>query len=644
LAGILIVKRLFICQCRKLLLLSVLFCLLACLVAPASGSESEIPDDPQPTDQLEFINAVASPFIEPDKTLEKSTKKNRVLMLDIGYEALLVRIHLIRAAQKSLLIQTLIWSNDEVGRLMMYELIQAAKRGVKVRVLIDHIASEKNLEIAAFLATVEPNLQIKIYNPVGAAIPKKKINPTLVEKIYSIATGFDQINQRMHNKLFIVDGMIGITGGRNYENAYFDQARGLNYKDRDILIMGSVVTGMSESFNKFWEFRHTYLLSDLQDVQISKKRGEIRNWSSRPGFRLHNLFGDIEEKASDYDSIRRIFTDKLREVEHAYFIADDPGKNNKKWFGRFKGAGRITYELASLVSKANKSIVIQTPYLVLSKPAIKLFRKLRTKHPDLAIKVVTNSLAATDSWFTYAASFKQKQLYLTELGFLIYETKPRPGDLQLFMPTYASLISRPLTPSEKEKYTPKSTMWDQLDEPLDFDNSSNDTHEANIPQAKDALQGEPYFCLHAKSMVIDDEISFIGSYNLDPRSENLNTEVGLVIRDKKIAALLKAAIEKDMDPRNSWVIAKRKIPLNLDEANSVLVWLSRIMPIDPWPIRYASAYELIEGRDIVPPGHESFYENYKSVGSFPEVTAERSDKIIGAVMFKTFGSFLYPLL
>ena len=637
-------KRLFIFQCRKLLTFSVLFGLLACLVAPASGFESEIPDDPSPTDQLEFVNPVASPFIGPDKTLQKLTKKNRVLMLDIGYEALLVRIHLIRAAQKSISIQTLIWSNDEVGRLMMYELIQAAKRGVKVRVLIDHIASEKNLELATFLATVESNLQIKLYNPVGAAIPKKKINPTLVEKIYSLATGFNQVNQRMHNKLFLVDDMIGITGGRNHENAYFDKARGLNYKDRDILIMGPAVTGMSKSFKEFWEFRHTYLLSGLQDVQKSNKRGAVRNWSSRPGFRLHNLFADIEKQASDYDFIKRIFTDKLQEVEHAYFISDDPGKNNKKWFGRFKGAGRITIELASLVSKANKSVVIQTPYLVLSKPAIRLFRELRSKRPNLAIKVATNSLAATDSWYTYAASFKQKQVYLTELGFLVYEMKPRPGDMQLFMPTYESLVSRPLTPSENEQYNASSTMWSQLDEPLDFDNSGNDTHVANIHQAKDALQGEPYFCLHAKSMVIDDEISFIGSYNLDPRSENLNTEVGLVIRDKKIAALLKTAIEKDMEPQNSWVIAKRKIPLNLDEANSALVWLSRLMPIDPWPIRYASAYELIEGRDIVPPDHESFYDNYKSVGSFPEVTSERSDKIIGAVMFKTFGGFLCPLL
>jgi hypothetical protein len=145
-------------------------------------------------------------------------------------------------------------------------------------------------------------------------------------------------------------------------------------------------------------------------------------------------------------------------------------------------------------------------------------------------------------------------------------------------------------------------------------------------------------------MVVDDEIAFIGSYNLDPRSENLNTEVGLVITDRNFAALLQAAIAKDMEPQNSWVIAKREIPLNLDDVNAILVWLSGTMPIDPWPIRYASAFELIEGRNPVLPQHADFYNNYRSVGSFPEVAGERSDKIFGALIFKTFGKYLTPLL
>jgi putative cardiolipin synthase len=621
-----------------------LLAFLACYATPSFSIDPTIPDDPAPSTEIVFENAIKSPFLERAEYLQQPNSKNHVFTFDIGSEALLARIHLIRAAQRSISIQTLIWSNDEVGRLIMYELIQAAKRGVLVRVIVDHIASEKNLEVSTFLASVHPNLQIKIYNPIGPAIFKKKINPTLLEKMFSLVTGFDKLNQRMHNKVFLIDDVIGITGGRNHENTYFDQARGLNYKDRDILVMGPVVNNMSANFEKFWDYRHAYLLQELLDVQNSQRKGDFRTWSSRLGFRLNELFTDIERRASEYDYIKQHFTDHLLEVEHVLFIADAPGKNKKKWLGRFKGAGRITLELAKLVEKAKEKIVIQTPYLVLSGPAIKLFKKLRAERPDLDIQIVTNSLAATDSWFTYAASFKQKQLYLNELGFHLYEVKPHPGDMELFMPTYTQLLNRELTPSEKEKYTLQQTAQDAFIAPMGI-NDSTDGNDSYIKKMEwREFKGVPYFCLHSKSMVIDDEISFIGSYNLDPRSENLNTEVGLVIHDRNFANRLQAAIAKDMEPQNSWVIAKREIPLSLDNVNAILVWFSRTMPVDPWPIRYASAFELIEGNDIVLPQHADFYNNYRSVGSFPEVADERNDKIFGALIFKTFGKYLTPLL
>jgi phosphatidylserine/phosphatidylglycerophosphate/cardiolipin synthase-like enzyme len=298
-----------------------------------------------------------------------------------------------------------------------------------------------------------------------------------------------------------------------------------------------------------------------------------------------------------------------------------------------------------LVEKAKEKVVIETPYLVLSDPAVKLFKKLRAERPNIDIQVVTNSLAATDSWFTYAASFKQKQLYLNELGFLLYEIKPHPGDMELFMPTYRQLLSREPTPSEKEKHYLQQTMWDEVMAMGDTNGDAIDVERAtNSSLVTMAAKEKPYFCLHSKSMVIDGEVGFIGSYNLDPRSENLNTEVGIVIRDRHFASRLYDAIARDMESQNSWVVAKRNIPLHLDEVNASLVRLSRFMPVDLWPIRYASAFELIEGRESVLPQHADFYYNYRSVGSFPGVSAERSDKIFGALIFKTFGGFLTPLL
>ena len=225
------------------------------------------------------------------------------------------------------------------------------------------------------------------------------------------------------------------------------------------------------------------------------------------------------------------------------------------------------------------------------------------------IRISTNSLAATDSWYVYALSYKQKKTYLNNLKFIIYEIKPKPKDMNIFMPTYKQLRDRPFALSEMEQ------------------------------------TGEPYICLHAKSMVIDDKVAFIGSYNLDPRSENLNTEVGAVIQDGKFAKRLKDSIKKDMEPQNLWVIGKKKIPLRLTTPNTVLLEFSSLIPLlDPWPFQNIASFKLIEGKQFVELDHKDFYDNYRDVGSFPQVNDTSGTKAIGAFMVKGFFSFVKPLL
>ena len=177
------------------------------------------------------------------------------------------------------------------------------------------------------------------------------------------------------------------------------------------------------------------------------------------------------------------------------------------------------------------------------------------------------------------------------------------------MPTYQQLLDRPYAPSKIEN------------------------------------QEEPYFCLHAKSMVIDDETGFIGSYNLDPRSEKLNTEVGVVIRDRVFAKRLKDNIKKDIEPQNLWVIGKRQIPLGVGAPNAVFEELSSLLPIlDPWPFRYATSFELTEGKQFVELDHKDFYDNYRDVGSFPQVNEKSGSKALDAWMVKGIFSFVKPLL
>jgi phosphatidylserine/phosphatidylglycerophosphate/cardiolipin synthase-like enzyme len=587
-------------------ILSVVIILVAWLTLSSCGTIEKIPGATGPVSDVSIASPIDSPLLNLANSLDNLTEdKNWTHILNIGGEALLARIHLIRSAKKSIDVQTIIWINDEVGRFVIFELIQAAKRGVKVQLLIDHFASEKNIEIAAFLATVHQNFEIKIYNPISGQV----VDPSSVSKLKALFLSFNQFNQRMHNKIFTVDNVISITGGRNYQNAYFDQAKGLNYKDRDVIILGPVVQEMRASFRAFWDFKRSINLKNLNDVKSYIKHNEVKFWGTKESFQLHGFFEDIDQHASQPQLITELFVNQMTEVNHAYFIADDPGKNRKKWFGRFRGLGKITRELAKLVSQAKESIYIQTPYLVLSDTAVDLFKKIRKESPNIEIRISTNSLAATDSWYVYALSHKQKKIYLDNLKFIIYEIKPHPEDINTLMPTYQQLRNRPLEPSEME------------------------------------LPKEPYICLHAKSLVVDDEIAFIGTYNLDPRSENINTEVGLVVQDKKFAKRLKDNIKKDMEPQNSWVIGKNKIPLGLTKPNVIVGELSSFIPlVDPWPIRYATSFELIEGKQVVELDHKDFYDNYRDVGSFPQVNEMGSNKAIGASTVKGFFSFVKPLL
>ncbi len=571
---------------------------------------------------------IVSPLLQ-DYNVSDLREKNKIALLDVGDEALLLRIHLIRAAQHSIDMQTIIWMNDETGRLLMYEMIQAAKRGVKVRLLIDHFVSEKHPEVAAFLATVHPNLQIKLYNPIVGLFSAHPINPSILDRLTKLLSGFNKVNQRMHNKVFVVDNQVGITGGRNNQNAYYDQARGMNYRDRDILIAGPVVTDMRKSFNEFWTFKYSLPIQEMINWEAAQQNGTLKTWSSKKDFVFNGLFEELFVDADNPKIIQALFSSRLHPVEKAYFIADNPGKNNKRFLGRFHGSGKITMELAKIVSEAKDNIYINTPYLVLTSPAIELFETLLENYPKIDIRIATNSLAATDSWHCYAISFQQKQILLNDLKFKIFEFKPMPGDMRTYMPSFDRLKDRALTPTEKE------TVGDLTQVPAE---PAGDLQRPPLP-------GEPYLALHAKSLVIDDEITFIGSYNLDPRSENLNTEAGLIVQDKQFAELVKKSIARDMLPQNSWVIAKTEYPIGLSFPNAILGELSRLLPlIDPWPLRYAGSYNLKENKAPLEPGHENFYDHYEYVGSFPDVPEERGGKVIGTVMTKTLFGIFKPLL
>jgi phosphatidylserine/phosphatidylglycerophosphate/cardiolipin synthase-like enzyme len=552
------------------------------------------------------------PKQDADSLWRVHTAPHRAGLLNIGFDALLARIHLIRSAKRSIKIQTLIWTNDEVGRLILYELIQAAKFGVRVQIIADQMCSETDPGVAAFVAGAHPNMQVRHYNPLT-----ERLEASYLDLLSAGLLDFKKANQRMHNKLIVVDRTYAITGGRNIENTYYGLASRLNFKDRDVLITGPVVSDMAASFDAYWDHPLSVPSSRLKDVAAAMASGLRRRWFSLSDFRLGDHYERVNKTLKGGHYGRKLLKRLIR-VRKVAFLADVPGKNRSEYLD---ASGRITEQVVKLLNKARRAILIQSPYLVLSKRALILFKILRGR--NISVTISTNSLAATDNWMTYAMFYKQKRRLIKDLGFRLHEFKPLPDDLSRMWPGYDQHRQQMLG-----KKSPAGGALEHGD------------GTATLSQA-------PCFCLHAKSMVIDGRIACIGSYNLDPRSANLNTELALIVWDKAFARQLRENIRQDIEPGNSWVVWKRYRPLPVQKTLNLLESLNQMVAgvttLDLWPARHASCFQLKPGGQAVAPGDPTFYENYVDVGNFPLVPATDS-KLIYTQLFKALGSSTIPIL
>ena len=535
-----------------------------------------------------------------------------VHVLNIGDEALLARIHLIRSAKESIYIQTYIWTNDETGRYVAYELIKAARRGVKVKIIGDNWKAANVAGLVSFLSTAHPNLELKTYSP-----PANLVDPSALRVVREALIQFKTVNQRMHNKIFIVDGKAAITGGRNYENDYYDRGVTRNFKDRDVLVVGPVAGEITRSFQGYWDYALAVDVRDLVDVKKLIKSGRFERFTDRASYRLGNLFDDVDRLADDLPYIRKVFIDDIYKVGRVMFVADKPGKNDRRGL---KGGGEATESLAKIMFEAQKSIVAQTPYLVLDEVTTKGVKTLRAKNPGIDIVISSNSLAATDNIYAYSFSYKQKKLFVQDLKFRIFEFKPVPADITLMIPRYALVENR------------GQRTDDNAVDSLSQEKDSNSIENANR-----------HLCVHAKSFVIDDRIAWIGSFNLDPRSVHLNTEAGLVIWDERVAKAIKDNILRDTAPQNSWTIGKKKdVPLISQFSGLIGSVLQFVPVVDVWPFRYTSSFALKEGQEAVPYYDEHFYDRYTSVGSFPEVSL--SIREIEIRLLKAFTGVVRPII
>jgi cardiolipin synthase C len=513
-----------------------------------------------------------------------------VNLLDRGEDSLLLRLHLIRSAQHSIEIQTFIFSEDDAGYLMLDELVKAAQRGVKVRVIADQLFSLDDDQLYAALARAHENFELRVYNPT---FHKARTPP--LEFAAGILCCFWRFNQRMHDKLLLVDDTLGIVGGRNYENRYFDWDDDFDYRDRDVLVVGPVGAAMRSSFEAFWKDQHTARLSRLRDVAGDILSAGIDAPAYVPhAYRNTARVADLSRRADDLDYIRDHFSALALRIGRVDYFADAPGKPAPSQPG---AARESTRPLEALLREAKHEIVLQTPYLVLSSTAQRLFRDLRKREPGLHIVVSTNSLAATDAFYVYALSYKYKKRYM-KLGFEIHEFKPFPVEASSLIANYADLGTEDTTAAPADKRFRTRARY------------------SSAPLKHRGVR----IGLHAKSMVVDNAIIVIGSHNFDPRSELHNTESGIIIYDAEFAARLRAVILLDAAPDNAWIIAHRKATTFFGHLNNAIGDVSAALPVfDFWPFRYASSFELKPGCAPLPPAAPGFFDCHNDVGDFPEV-------------------------
>lgn len=401
------------------------------------------------------------------------------LALDDAFMSIASRIHLIREAKYTLDLQYYIWEDDSLGSMMLVELLKAADRGVKVRLMIDDQNGTK-LDPLLEKLVAHPNFEIKLYNPY------KYRNFRVIDYAFRLK----QINHRMHNKLIIADGAIAVTGGRNISREYFDAGQDFQFTDMDILFFGNAVKSANQIFINFWNSDLSYSVQQLIGVGSTDELDQIRK-----GYVMNDL--EREQFTNRLDFAQKQIMTQLRERKiewvKAQFLADYPEKtlgniaHEKLLYSQLKHAMGIPKEHLELVSA----------YFVPTKDGTAFLTDL--SHQNIKVRVLTNSFLANDVALVHAFYQKYRKELLKN-GIQLYEFKP---DIQRKQRTWYEVLTGNVIPA----------------------------------------QGKSSSRLHAKFFDVDGKV-FIGSFNFDPRSVNLNTEVGLVVESDHLQNQVTHAMDR----------------------------------------------------------------------------------------------------
>ena len=427
---------------------------------------------------------------EPDAFLQSQSQERvgaglpAVKLLNTGQDAFLARAALIETANQRIDAQYYIWNDDDSGRYLASRLVAAADRGVVIRLLLDDINVAGKESLFALL-DAHANIRVRIFNPSRSRDG--------FGRWLSFITDFDRINRRMHNKTFVVDGLVGIAGGRNIGDEYFDQHPTLNFRDRDVLVLGPLAEDMTANFEAYWDSPWTLPLVELypKPEQAQPKLSVlIESAASR-----HYQIEPPGNRQTARTYLETLFANTVSAP--AELVFDPPPEDPD---APAEAPQRTAQTLYDLVDGARSEILIESAYLILTDHQLSAMSDIGRGR--LQVAALTNSLATNDLVTNHSGYARWRRAML-EQGIELHELRPD---------------------------APACQRW---------------------VAASAACEGGEV-SLHSKAVVFDRETLFIGSFNVNLRSIYLNGETVLVIKSPELAGAVADDIRYAMEPRNSW--------------------------------------------------------------------------------------------
>lgn len=464
---------------------------IALLVACVTEARFEEPRDASSAEP----GLPTAPLVEMTNSLSQgqAAETSGFLLLDRGKDALAWRLFMARQAKTTLDAQYFLWKDDRAGKVYMQALMAAAERGVRVRVLVDDSMTEADPHyLASFSA--HPNVEVRLYKPFG---PRHN---DYVLRWLDFAADFKLLNRRMHNKLFIADDSVLVVGGRNIGEDYFEYLAPSVFRCRDLLALGPIAAKASTAFDTFWNSDWAVPVEDMVAPVPDASDGEafleqlsefvLDNTNFPPGYRP---VAAIDET--------RVALEQNLVWAHSQLLLDTvPGADGtpaKPWHG----ADQLGKSLYHVAAGTREEILVESAYLILTEQTHAGLKKLDAK--GVEVRALTNSLASNNHISAFDGYRKQRRKQL-RLFHELYEYRPDAHS--------------------------QTALYDSL-----------------APG-----QAIPQFGLHTKTTVFDRRVVFVGSFNLDPRSQHLNTEIGLLVESEDLGEQVAQSILGDMAPGNAW--------------------------------------------------------------------------------------------